>query len=77
MENLFTKLMVLITRLLIVGFYTSLVVSILFIFLNFLFFQNFDLLNEITIKYFGIAYLIGFVINYTYLVTDDEDDEND
>jgi len=75
MENLFTKASIILARLLVVGFFTLAIVSPLFMLFYLIIFQNLELLNEISIKCYGVSYFIGFVINYLYIVRNIKNDE--
>ncbi len=67
MESLFTKASVLLARLVVVGFFTFVYVTPLYIFAYLIIFQATDLLNEISLKCYIISYSIGYVINYINL----------
>jgi putative flippase GtrA len=64
MENLFTKFAILIARFMVVGFFTLVYVTPLYLLFYLIIFQNTELLSEISVKSYSIAYLIGFIINY-------------
>jgi len=68
MESLFTKIAVLTARFVVVGFFTIAYVTPLYLLFYMIIFQNTELLSEISIKCYSIAYLIGFVINYMNVV---------
>jgi hypothetical protein len=64
MENLFTYLMVLIARFMVIGFFTFAYVTPLFVLFYLIIFQNVELLNEISVKSFAISYCVGFSLMY-------------
>jgi hypothetical protein len=64
MENLFTKFAVLTARFIVVGFFTFAYVTPLYLLFYLIIFQDTELLSEISVKCYSIAYLVGFVINY-------------
>lgn len=64
MENLFTKSVIILARIMIVGFYTLAYVTPLYLLFYLIIFQNTELSSEISLKCYSISYLIGFVINY-------------
>jgi hypothetical protein len=75
MENLVTKTIVLIARIMVIGFFTLVYVTPLYILFYLIIFQNLELSNEISIKCYSISYLIGFVINYIYATNSLKKDE--
>jgi hypothetical protein len=75
MENLITKTLVLISRIIVIGFFTLAYVTPLYILFYLIIFKNLELLNEISIKYYSISYLIGFTINYVVAVNSLKKDE--
>lgn len=64
MENWFTYLSVLIARFIVVGFFTILYVTPLYMLFYLIIFQNVELLNEISIKSYLISCLVGFCLMY-------------
>jgi hypothetical protein len=64
MENLFTKIAVLTARFIVVGFFTLVYVTPLYLLFYLIIFNNTELSNEIYKKCYLMSYLIGFVINY-------------
>ena len=76
MENLVTKTIVLIAKIMVIGFFTLVYVTPLYILFYLIIFQNLELLNEISGKCFLIAYLIAFVSNYIYATNSSKKDEN-
>lgn len=75
MENLVTKTIVLIARIMVIGFFTLVYVTPLYILFYLIIFQNLELSNEISIKCYSISYLIGFIINYVVAVNSLKKDE--
>lgn len=75
MKDLFTKMVILTSRFIIVGFLTFVYVAPLFSLFYLIIFQDKKLSSEIINKFFSITYLIGFIINYIYLVYVDEKKE--
>ena len=75
MENLVTKMLVLIARIMVIGFFTLVYVTPLYILFYLIIFQNLELSNEISIKCYSISYLIGFIINYVVAVNSLKKDE--
>lgn len=59
-----TNLAVFTARIMVIGTYTFLYVTPLYILFYLIIFKNGELLNEISVKYYSISFLIGFVINY-------------
>jgi hypothetical protein len=68
MENLFTKMAVLMARFVVVGFFTLAYVTPLYLLFYLIIFQDTELLSEISVKCYAISFLIGFVINYINVV---------
>jgi len=64
MENLFTKIAVLTARFIVVGFFTLVYVTPLYLLFYLIIFNNTELSNEIYKKCYLMSYLIWFVINY-------------
>lgn len=75
MESLFTKASVLLARLVVVGFFTFVYVTPLYVFCYLIIFQATDLLNEISLKCYIISYFIGYIINYINLNYSSKKDE--
>lgn len=75
MENLVTKMLVLIARIMVIGFFTLVYVTPLYILFYLIIFQNLELSNEISIKCYSISYLIAFVSNYIYATSSSKKDE--
>jgi len=71
-----TNLVVFIARIMVIGTYTFLCVTPLYILFYLIIFKNLELLNEISIKYYSISFLIGFVINYFNIKKSVEKEEN-
>ena len=59
-----TNLAFFVARIIVIGTYTFVYVTPLYILFYLIIFKNVELLDEISLKYYSIAYLIGFVINY-------------
>ena len=68
MENIVTKMAVFTSSLFVIGFFTFVYVTPLYILFYLIIFQNLELLSEISVKSYAIAYCIGFVINYVNVV---------
>ena len=68
MENMFTNLVVLLVRFLVVGFCTLAYVTPLYVLFYLIIYQDLELTSEISVKSYSISYLIGFVINYINMV---------
>jgi hypothetical protein len=75
MDNLFTKTAVLLSRLIIIAFYTAVTTSPCFVLLYLIIFQDLELLTELNIKYYSIAYFTGFLLNYNFIVRGDKKQE--
>ena len=71
-----TNLAVFVARIIVIGTYTFIYVSPLYILFYLIIFKNVELLDEISLKYYSIAYLIGFVINYLNIKNSVEKEEN-
>ena len=71
-----TNLAVFIARIIVIGTYTFVYVTPLYILFYLIIFKNVELLDEISLKYYSIAYLIGFVINYLNIKNSVEKEEN-
>jgi hypothetical protein len=56
------KLILFLVKLSVIGFFTIIYVTPLFILFYVIIFQNFDLLNLITLKYYSISFGIGFLL---------------
>jgi len=59
---MFAKILVILIKISIIGFFTFIYVTPLFLLFYVIIFQNFNLLNEITLKYYSIAYVIGYLL---------------
>jgi hypothetical protein len=59
---MFAKILVILIKISIIGFFTFIYVTPLFLLFYVIIFQNFKLLNEITLKYYSIAYVIGYLL---------------
>jgi hypothetical protein len=59
---MFAKILVILIKISIIGFFTFIYVTPLFLLFYVIIFQNFNLLNEITLKYYSIAYGIGYLL---------------
>ena len=75
MENLVTKTIVLIARIMVIGFFTLVYVTPLYMLFYLIIFQNLELSNEISVKCYSISYLIAFVSNYIYATSPSKKDE--
>ena len=75
MENLFTKTAVLLSRLIIIAFYTAVTTAPFFVLFYLIIFNNLELFSEINLKYYSIAYFMGFLTNYNYIVRGAEKEE--
>jgi hypothetical protein len=71
-----TNLAVFVARIIVIGTYTFIYVTPLYILFYLIIFKNVELLDEISLKYYSIAYLIGFVINYLNIKNSVEKEEN-
>ena len=71
-----TNLAVFVARIIVIGTYTFVYVTPLYILFYLIIFKNVELLDEISLKYYSIAYLIGFVINYLNIKNSVEKEEN-
>jgi hypothetical protein len=74
MGNLFTYLSVLIARFIVVGVFSFFFITPLFVLFYLIIFQDVELLNEITLKYYLISYLVGFWLVYRNAMKDDKKD---
>jgi hypothetical protein len=59
---MFAKILVILIKISIIGFFTFIYVTPLFLLFYVIIYQNFNLLNEITLKYYSIAYVIGYLL---------------
>lgn len=75
MEKLFTYSLVLIARCVVVGFFSFVYITPLFVLFYLIIFQDVELLNEITLKYYLISYLVGFWLVYRNTMKDVKKDE--
>jgi len=75
MENFIQKTIIFLARICVVGFFTFVYVTPLYMLLYLIIFQNIELLNEISVKSFAICYLVGFVIIYINVVSSTKKDE--
>lgn len=75
MEKLFTYLLVLIARFIVVGFFLFVYTTPLFVLFYLIIFQDVELLNEITLKYYLISYLVGFWLVYKNTIKEVKKDE--
>jgi hypothetical protein len=75
MENFIQKTIIFLARICVVGFFTFVYVTPLYMLLYLIIFQNIELLNEISVKSFAISYLVGFVIIYINVVSSTKKDE--
>jgi hypothetical protein len=64
MENRVTYLFVLMARFIVVGLFSFIYVTPLYVLFYLIIFQNVELLNEISVKYYAIAYCVGFCLMY-------------
>jgi hypothetical protein len=71
-----TNLAVFTARIMVISIYTFIYVTPLYMLFYMIIFKNVELLNEISLKYYSIAYLIGFVINYFNIKNSVEKEEN-
>jgi hypothetical protein len=71
-----TNLAVFVARIIVICTYTFIYVTPLYILFYLIIFKNVELLDEISLKYYSIAYLIGFVINYLNIKNSVEKEEN-
>jgi hypothetical protein len=75
MEKLFTYLSVLMARFIVVGLFSFLYITPLFILFYLIIFQNLELLNEITLKNYLISYFVGFSLIYRNTMKEVRKDE--
>jgi hypothetical protein len=75
MEKLFTYSLVLIARCVVVGLFSFVYITPLFVLFYLIIFQDVELLNEITLKYYLISYCVGFCIVYNNTMKEDEKDD--
>jgi hypothetical protein len=75
MEKLFTYLLVLIARFIVVGLFSFAYITPLFVLFYLIIFQDVELLNEITLKYYSISYLVGFCLIYINTMKEVKKDE--
>jgi positive regulator of sigma E activity len=75
MKNWHTYLLVLIARFIVIGFFSFIYITPLFILFYLIIFNNLSLLNEITLKYYLISYCVGFCIVYNNTMKEDEKDD--
>ena len=75
MEKLFTYLSVLMARFIVVGLFSFLYITPLFILFYLIIFQNLELLNEITLKNYLISYFVGFWLIYRNTMKEVRKDE--
>ena len=75
MKNWHTYLFVLIARFIVIGFFSFIYITPLFILFYLIIFNNLSLLNEITLKYYLISYCVGFCIVYNNAMNDGEKGE--
>jgi len=59
---MFSKIIFIMLKIFIIGFFTFLYVTPLFLVFYVIMFQDFKLLNEITLKYYSIVYGIGYLL---------------
>lgn len=75
MGNWVTFLSVLIARLIIIGFFTFIYVTPLFMLFYLIIFHDVELSHEIMVKFYEIAYLVGLVLMYVMMMKDDKKDQ--
>ena len=75
MKNWHTYLLVLIARFIVIGFFSFIYITPLFILFYLIIFNNLSLLYEITLKYYLISYCVGFCIVYNNTMKEDEKDD--
>ena len=75
MGNWFTFLSVLMARFIVVGLFSFFYVTPLYLLFYLIIFQNVELLSEISMKSYAIAYLIGFCLMYFNTMNEVKKDE--
>ena len=75
MGNWLTSLSVLIARLIIIGFFSFIYITPLFMLFYLIIFHNTELSHEITAKSYSISYCVGFVLMYIFMMKDDKKDK--
>jgi hypothetical protein len=64
MENLFIKMKEFIVQFIVIGFFTFVCVTPLFLFFYLIIFKTSELSTEISVKTYATSYSIAFVINF-------------
>jgi hypothetical protein len=76
---MFTKILLLLIKISVIAFFTMLYVTPLFVLFYIIIFQNLDLLNQITLKFYSISFFIGYALIFvstTNWVKNDLNEQN-
>jgi len=74
---MFTKLVVFLAKLFVIALLTLGYITPLLALFNLIIYGNLNLLNSITIKYYLLSYLVGFILLYLYTVDWKKKTENE
>jgi hypothetical protein len=75
LEKIGLKLFIFLSRIVVIGFFAFWYVTTYFILFYLIIFNNLDLFNKITIKYYLISYFIGCLFLYKKYVKDEKPNE--